>query len=255
MNAAGDMVVRSVTVDGEEPLTLRVASIIRDMIIQDELPPETRLRENMLMQKLEGRITVSRTPLREALKVLSSEGLVELLPNRGAVVTSPDPNEIADMQLVLATLEGLAGELAAERATDEEIGDITATHYEMIAAFHRKDRLAYFKANQLIHGKIVAASRSPTLIDHHNRLNRRLYRVRYLFNLRNDGWEQAIKEHEIILDALAKRDGEKLSAVMRAHFGSRSELIARSRYPEPAPGPAARPDGADQVAGENPDVG
>ena len=91
MNAAGDMVVRSGTVDGEEPLTLRVASIIRDMIIQDELPPETRLRENMLMQKLEGRITVSRTPLREALKVLSSEGLVELLPNRGAVVTSRPP--------------------------------------------------------------------------------------------------------------------------------------------------------------------
>lgn len=217
--------------ENDELLTLRVASLVRDMIIQDELPPETRLRENMLMKKLEGKITVSRTPLREALKVLSSEGLVQLLPNRGAVVTSPDPNEIADMQLVLATLEGLAGELAAPRATDAEIGDITATHHEMIAAFHRKDRLAYFKANQFIHSKIVAASRSPTLIEHHTRLNTRLYRIRYLFNLRNEGWEQAIEEHEIILDALRKRDGERLGAVMRAHFGSRSELVVRSLHP------------------------
>jgi len=227
--------VQPETGDGDELLTLRVASLIRDMIIQDELPPETRLRENMLMQKLGDRITVSRTPLREAIKMLASEGLVRLLPNRGAVVTSPDPNEVADMQIVLATLEGLAGELAAQRASEAEIGEITAIHHEMIAAFHRKDRLAYFKANQLIHSRIVAASRSPTLIDHHGRINRRLYRIRFLFNLRNDGWERAIEEHEIILDALRRRDGGRLGEVMRAHFGSRSELEVRSRDQAPPP--------------------
>ena len=228
--------------EGDGPLTLRVASLIRDMIIQDELPPATRLRESMLMRKLEGKIAVSRTPLREALKVLSSEGLVELLPNRGAVVTSPDSTEVADMQLVLAVLEGLAGELAAQRATDEEIAEIAATHHEMIAAFHRRDRLAYFKANQLIHGQIVRAARSETLVEHHERLNRRLYRIRYLFNLRNDGWDQAIKEHELILDVLRKRDGKQLSALMQAHFGSHSELIIRSQDMAQADGAAVEGD-------------
>ena len=230
---SGGAEVHSGLSEGDGPLTLRVASLIRDMIIQDELPPATRLRENMLMRKLEGRIAVSRTPLREALKVLSSEGLVELLPNRGAIVTSPDPAEIADMQLVLAALEGRAGELAAQRATDEEIGEIAATHHEMIAAFHRRDRLAYFKANQFIHRQIVNAARSGALTEHHERLNRRLYRIRFLFNLRNDGWDQAIKEHELILDALQKRDGKLLSALMQAHFGSHSELIIRSQDTAP----------------------
>ena len=220
---------------GGEPLTLCVASLIRDMIIQDDLPPETRLRESMHLRKLEGKITVSRTPLRESLKVLSSEGLVEHLPNRCAIVTSPNPAEIADIQLVLAALEGLAGKFAAQRATGKEIAETAATHQEMVAAFHRRDRLAYFKANQLIHGRIVRAARSQTLCENHERLNRRLYHIRYLFNLRNDGRARAIKEHEMILDALQKRDGKKFSALMRAHFGSHSELIIRSQDTAPVP--------------------
>jgi DNA-binding GntR family transcriptional regulator len=216
------------TEDEAELLTQKVASLIRDMIVQDLLPPGTRLRERMLMIKLSDQITLSRTPLREALKMLASEGLVRLMPNKGAVVADPDVIDITEMQLILATLEGLAGELAAVRATDEEIGEIAATHYEMIAAFHRKDRLSYFKANQQIHAKIVSASRNNVLIDDHNRLNRRLYRVRYQGNLRNQDWMGAIQEHELILNALQSRNGEKLGALMREHFGSRAELMARS---------------------------
>jgi len=214
----------------EELLTRKVASIIRDMIVQDILPPNTKLREKMLLEKLGDQIATSRTPLREALKVLASEGLVRLVPNKGAVVADPDISEIADMQLILSTLEGLAGDLAARRATGQEIGEIAATHHEMLAAFHRNDRFAYFKFNQLIHKKLVAATRNSALIDIHDKLNSRLYRIRYKGNLRHQEWKEAVEEHELMLQALQRRDGPGLALLLASHFGERSELISLSDH-------------------------
>jgi DNA-binding GntR family transcriptional regulator len=198
------------------PLPQRVAGQLRDMIVQDALTPGQRIRERSLAAQLD----VSRTPLREALKVLATEGLVELSPHRGALVANPNPAEIRDMLRVLGVLEGLAGELACSAATQEEIDEIQALHYEMLASFARKDRLAYFKANQKIHQAIVAASRNQSLIETHARLNARLYRVRFQSNLRNRTWPTAIEEHKAILDALARRDGAALSTLMRDHLGS-----------------------------------
>ena len=218
-----------------ELLTQQVASLLGDMIIQDILPPGTRLRENMLMKKLEGSIKISRTPLREALKMLAAEGLVDLLPNRGAVVAELTIDEIADMQLMLANLEGLAGELAARRATESEIGEIAAKHYEMLAAYHRQDRLSYFKLNQAIHLGIVAASRSNTISKLRGKLNNRLYRIRFQGNLRKQDWGDAIREHELILQALQNRDGERLGTLLRAHFGAHSELVVKSEHPGEQP--------------------
>ena len=125
-------------------LAPRVAGSIRDMIVQDLLPPGARIRERTLAKQLE----VSRTPMREALKVLATEGLVELLSNRGALVADPRPIEIRDMLRVLGALEAVAGEAACHAATANEITEIKALHYELLAAFAREDRLEYFKINQ-----------------------------------------------------------------------------------------------------------
>ena len=207
-------------------LPQKVASRLRDMIVQDALTPGQRIRERSLAEQLD----VSRTPLREALKVLATEGLVELSPNRGALVANPSPEEVRDMLQVLGVLEGLAGELACRQATVEEIDEIQALHYEMLASFARKDRLEYFKINQKIHQAMVAASRNVSLIETHARLNARLYRVRFQSNLRNRTWPSAIDEHTAILDALMRRDGASLSALMRDHLGSTwakvSEIMA-----------------------------
>ena len=115
------------------PLTQQVASRIRDMIIQDELVPGQRVRERALAERL----NVSRTPLREAIKILAAEGLVENLPNKGARVADPNPSEVRDMLRVLGALEALAGELACAEASDDEIEEIKALHFEMLAAFSR----------------------------------------------------------------------------------------------------------------------
>lgn len=198
------------------PLTRRVADRLRDLIVQDQLKPGERIRERDLAERL----AVSRTPLREALKVLATEGMVTLAQNRGAVVADLRPDEAHDLLQVLAVLEGLAGELACDRATEAGIDEIRALHYEMMAAYARKDRLEYFKVNQRIHLAIVAASGNAGLAETHGRINARLYRIRYRSNLRNRKWHTAIEEHQAILDALVLRDGARLGALLRSHLGS-----------------------------------
>ncbi len=217
------------------PLPNKVAGLLRDMIVQDVLIPGQRIRERRLAEQLD----VSRTPLREALKVLATEGLVELSPNRGALVADPSPGEVHDMLQVLGVLEGLAGELACARAAQDQIDEIQALHYEMLASYARKDRLGYFKLNQKIHQAIVAASANLSLIETHARLNSRLYRFRFQSNLRNTTWPTAIAEHEAILDALMRRDGTALSALMRDHLGSTWEKVSKIMAEDRAPGSEA----------------
>ncbi|MEQ8354779.1 MAG: GntR family transcriptional regulator [Kiloniellaceae bacterium] len=199
-----------------EPLTKSVASRLRDMIAQDVLPAGERIRERAVAETLQ----VSRTPLREALKILATEGLVELYPHRGAVVADPDPAEIQDLLQLLGVLEAFGGELACARASEQDLAEVQALHYEMLAAYARKDRLAYFKTNQQIHKAIIATSGNASLIETHGRINAQLYRVRYRSNARNTRWDVAIKEHEDILEALSKRDGTALAAILRGHLGS-----------------------------------
>jgi DNA-binding GntR family transcriptional regulator len=194
----------------------QIANQLRDMIIQNHLAPGARIVERDICKTL----NVSRTPLREALRLLASEGLIALIPNCGAVVTSPSAEEIADMLQVLGVLEAFAGERACALITQDEINEIKALQYEMLAAYARGDRLRYFKLNQSIHLAIVKAAHSETLLDMHGRLNARLYRVRYLSNLRNELWGSAIEEHSQILSTLEKRDAQGLSALLRKHLKS-----------------------------------
>lgn len=203
-------------------LSDQIANRLRDKIIQNELAPGDRIREREVCKDLQ----VSRTPLREALHKLASEGLIELIPNRGAIITRPSAGEIADMLQVLGVLEAFAGERVCEYISDQEVAEIKALQYEMLAAYARQDRLKYFKLNQKIHLAIVKAARSETLLSLHARLNARLYRIRYQSNLKNETWGSAVAEHDHILDALEQRDAEKLSTLLRQHLKSTWEKVS-----------------------------
>ncbi len=203
-------------------LSDQIANQLRDKIIQNELAPGDRIREREVCKDLQ----VSRTPLREALHKLASEGLIELIPNRGAIITRPSAGEIADMLQVLGVLEAFAGERVCEYISDQEVAEIKALQYEMLAAYARQDRLKYFKLNQKIHLAIVKAARSETLLSLHARLNARLYRIRYQSNLKNETWGSALAEHDHILDALEQRDAEKLSTLLRQHLKSTWEKVS-----------------------------
>src|SRR5215212_6767162 len=135
------------------PLHEEVIDQLRDRIVQGELAPGARLNERVLCAQL----GISRTPLREAIKMLATEGLVELVPNRGAIVTPLKAATIADTLTVMGSLESLAGELACRNAGASEIAEIRALHFEMLAHHARGELAGYFKYNQLIHLKIIEA--------------------------------------------------------------------------------------------------
>jgi DNA-binding GntR family transcriptional regulator len=143
---------------------------------------------------------------------------VELLPNRGAVVANPNPEKVRELLEVQGVLEDFAGQLFCANATDADIAEIRALHYEMLAAFARRERLPYFKLNQRIHRQIAQVSGNSALNEMHEMLSARLFRFRYQPNLQIDLWESAVQEHERILDAVESRDGVRLGRVLREHL-------------------------------------
>ena len=206
------------------PLHARIAERVRDMIIEGELEPGTRIPEKELC----ARFAVSRTPLREALKVLAWEGLLELNPNRGATVTGVHLDGLRHVFEVLGALESLAGELACAQIDDVELAEIRALHYRMVLEFHRGDRHDYFQLNQAIHRKILDAARNPVLSATHSNLSARARRVRYMANLTPERWKSAVAEHEQILDALADRDADRLANILREHIRAKFEAVRDS---------------------------
>jgi DNA-binding GntR family transcriptional regulator len=167
----------------------------------------------------------SRTPLREALKYLASEGLVDLLPNRGAIVAPLDRERVKQMFVVLGALEALAGELACRSASDADINEIRALHFQMLAHHARRELGDYFRLNQEIHLKIVDAGGNEPLAEIYRSLNGHVRRARYMANLSQERWDKAVKEHEEILDAITRRDGTTLQRILRDHLANKLVLV------------------------------
>jgi DNA-binding GntR family transcriptional regulator len=190
-----------------------VTNRVRDMIVEGHLAAGSGIAE----LELAGQLGVSRTPLREALKVLAAEGLVELLPGRGAVVKAVTAKDAQDMLALIALLEEQAGR-AACHASDEDIAAIVALHERMREHFQRRERLEYFRLNQDIHNAIVRAAGNPTLAMLHGILRTRMRRLRYVGNEAPGDWTAAMSEHETFINALKARDAEALSRSLREHL-------------------------------------
>ncbi len=201
-----------------------VADRLRELILSGGLEPKSRVNELELCE----RFGTSRTPLREAIKILSSEGLVELLPNRGARVASLSAAEIDEMVQVVAALEAVAAELACLRAEEDEIDAIAEDTQTMLEAFQRQDEEAYFTLNRAIHEGIMAAARNGTLKAIYANLSSRIQRMRYTAHKTPDQWQRAMNEHQEMVRLLRAREGEKLAAVMKAHIRGKAEVIAAS---------------------------
>ena len=187
---------------------------IRDMIVEGGLAAGSRIHEGNLGREL----GVSRTPLREALKFLASEGLVELSPGRGAMVRVFTAKDVHDTLVVMSALEGLAGRLFCANASDADVAAIRALHDEMMARYRVRDRLPYFKLNQSIHSAILRAAGNESLRDVHAILQARLKRIRYLGHEGPQNWAAAVADHEEIIAALQARDGDRLAAALTAHM-------------------------------------
>lgn len=197
-----------------QSLHQEVANRLRQRIIEGDIAPGAKLNERQLCEVMD----VSRTPLREAIKMLAAEGLVELLPNRGAAVAQLDEQDVIDTFEVIAGLEGLSGELAAQRITAEELSEIRALHFEMCAAHARRDLPTYYRLNAAIHERINAAARNPVLAQTWRTVNARLQVLRFRSNLDGAKWDQALDEHEQMIDMLARRDFNGLRELLVRHL-------------------------------------
>jgi DNA-binding GntR family transcriptional regulator len=190
---------------------------LRELITDGELPPGAKVPERELCE----RFGVSRTPLREALKVLAFEGLVTLNPNRGAAVSPLTLSDLIETFPVIGAIEALAGELAAARLTSAELTAIRRLHNKMLQSYKHKDAPSYFAANQAIHEAILAAAGNETLSNLYNSLSGRVNRARYTVKVSDARWAQATAEHVQILEALEARDGEKLGRLLKEHIANR----------------------------------
>jgi len=214
---AGEPLSRTaVNGSAETSLHGEILTRLRDYVVEGNIEDGARVPERQLCEKF----GISRTPLREALKVLAAEGLIELLPNRGARVRQLSPRDLEELFEVMGGLEGLAGRLACETITDEEIAEIERLHYEMYGYYLHRDMHNYFQVNQRIHERIVAASRNETLRATYANFAGRIRRVRYSANFarKRQRWAEAMREHEAILDALRRRAGSELSDILFQHL-------------------------------------
>jgi DNA-binding GntR family transcriptional regulator len=210
----------------------QVAQRLRQMLVESRISPGAKLNERELAEVLQ----VSRTPLREAIKMLAAEGLVELLPNRGAIAVSLSEADVLNTFEVMAGLEGLSGELAAQRITDEELAEIKAMQFEMMAAYTRRDLSNYYRINAQIHSAINAAAKNPVLTATYKQVNARLQALRFRSNQDGEKWKRAMKEHEKMIDALQARDSAAMRELLVAHLRSKCDaVIGQLRRGVPAP--------------------
>ena len=201
---------------------------VRQMIVQGEIAGGARINERALCD----RFGVSRTPLREALKVLAREGYVRLTPNRGATAAELTVEDLEEAFPIMGALEALAGELAACNASDEQLANIAALNDRMRARHRAGDLRAYFALNEAIHLAIAAASGNATLERMQRSLDGRVRRGRYQANISQGRWDQAMAEHDEMVEALMSRDGPRLGRLLKLHLENKlaalRENIARA---------------------------
>jgi DNA-binding GntR family transcriptional regulator len=201
-----------------------VATRLRQMLVEGTILPGAKLNERELCERLQ----VSRTPLREAIKAMAAEGLVDLLPNRGAVAVKLSEADVVHAFELLAELEGLSGRLAAQRATPAELAEIRALHHEMLACFTRRDLPGYYRRNAQIHAAINQAARNPVLEKTYRAINARVQSVRFRTNQNEAKWRGAVSEHEAMLDALEARAATRLQALLVEHLLHKRDAVIES---------------------------
>jgi len=217
-----------------ETLPAGVAGRLRDLITQGDLAPGTRLNERALGERL----GVSRTPLREAFRLLAAEGLVLLQPNRGAVVVSLSLDDVRESFDVMSGLEALSGELACRHVTEAEVAEIKALTFEMLACHARRDLPGYYRLNHAIHERINLAARNRLLTQVYRTLNLRIQNLRFRSNFDREKWNRAADEHAAMVDALEARDAPRLATLLREHLNRKRDAVLEALRAEAAATPS-----------------
>lgn len=199
-----------------------VRETIEERIADGTYAPGTRLDEVALASEFR----VSRTPIRETLIQLSSSGMIDLRPRRGAIVAEMSPHRLCEMFEVMAELEAMCGRLAARRMTDKDHAALAAIHDRCERARDKGDINGYFTHNEAFHQAIYAASRNAFLVEQASALQRRLRPYRRLQLRMRNRLKHSYSEHEGIMSALEGGDGDLAAERLRSHVVIQGERFA-----------------------------
>lgn len=193
-----------------------IANQLRRSILRGVLPPGSPIKE----RDNAARLGVSRTPMREAIRILAKEGLVDLRPARSPLVVRPDIKEVEDNAQVLVALEQLSVELACRAASDAEIDALAAIVTSMERDFKSADPLDTFETDMSFHTAIAEASHNLALAETHRSFLQKLWRLRYLTSIQRRNLERVVDHHGQIVESLRSRDVVAAKAAIELHLGN-----------------------------------
>ncbi len=198
----------------KEVLAQHIADALRRDILRGKLQPGESIKERDIADEM----GVSRTPIRESIRILAQEGLVELRPSRSPIVTISDHTEVEEQTVVLISLEKLSARLACEHASAEEIEHIGVLVEDIANDYDEGDPLDIFEMDMALHTAIAKASGNRSLAETHGTFLRRLWRARYLAALERRNGSRIVDQHREIHEALLARDGDAAEAAVNDHL-------------------------------------
>lgn len=209
------------------PIHEQILVHLRQDIVRNRWKPGERLPEPELCEEF----GVSRTPMRDALKLLEAEGLIELRPHIGAVVSQPNLPDLEEKMQVLSALEQAAAQLVALRRPAAVIAQLRRLHEAMQAAAQADDAERYYRLNDDFHRTIVEGSGNRTLAQIHENIMWHVFRARHMANEHEVFDPSTAQHHEEIVRALAEGRADDAAAAMRSHLGDVCELMMKGDLP------------------------
>lgn len=198
-----------------------VADVLRDRIVKGVLPAGARIVERKLSAELE----VSRTPIREALKLLHADSLIDISRHKGAQVNEFSAQQALELFDVIASLESLAAERLAERITQDQLDTLENLHGVMLTHYRAGEADAYFDINSEIHDTILRNCGNPILQNMHTKLMARARRGRFMAIMDPDRLKTAVEEHEQLMAAFREKNAEAARQIWRKHLLSTGHSV------------------------------
>lgn len=191
-----------------------IAKHMRRQILLGELEPGMSIKERDNALEM----GVSRTPMREAIRILAKEGLVVLRPARSPIVADPTIKEVADQLEVIGALELLGCRLAVENASDADVAEVMCLHEKLCAMASTKDSLEFFENDMAFHRALVVSTGNMALIQTHNSYLERLWRARYLSARNASDRPRVLRQHGVIAEGLRTRNSEMMAKETKLHL-------------------------------------
>ena len=200
-----------------------IANNLRELIMSGQLQEGDKIKEDELCSSM----GISKTPLREALRVLSVEGLIKLVPNRGSFVSTPTFEEIREMFDVMSVLEGICARAAAEKMSAKDLKNLEKLHNSLEKNFKRRAQREYIRINNQFHSFVQELAGNRTLNQIVNGLRQKILLYRYQSLNLPERFEQSIQEHRELIEAFRKKDPKKAETLMRRHLKKQCDALEK----------------------------